>query len=360
MIAPRAVEVCTTSAQMQCLAPAWDGLDTFLQAPLGHYDWAAACADALAGDSRLFMPVVRHGGAPVAVAPLVRPRGYLATARQLGVGDHGEPGDFNYADLASLDRLALVLADQHVPLMLARVPSDSPVTEALRTAYRRRALVIVRPQPGCPFIAIAGSDDEVSAALPSRLRSDLRRAMRKAQKMGDVAFETHAPASSAELLPLWDQALRVEAAGWKGRSRSALAVDHRVGSFYTALATRATEAGTLRILFLRIGSDVAATMIALEDGGRLWILKIGYDERFAACSPGMLVMREGLRYAARAGLTSFEFLGTGTGWTRRWTDTEWATERVYVYPFTLQGMTLLAFGAVAALWNRPRRELEQG
>lgn len=360
MTAQRTIEIGTTRAQLEDLAPFWDSLDTYLSAPVGQYPWVLSCAEALAEDSRLFIPVVRIGGEAVATAPLVRPRGLFAVAGQLGVEEHGEPGDFNYRDVESLDLLAAELADKRVPLALARTPAESPLSAALLRAYRHRGLVVLRPQPGIPFIEIEGSEDDASAKLPARLRSDLRRARRRAERLGPISLRTHAPASEEELRPLWDEALRIEAAGWKARSRSALALDRRVESFYRSYAIRACQQGTLRIFFLALGEDTASTMIALEAGERLWILKIGYDERFSKCSPGMLLMHEALRYAAHEGLRSYEFLGSAADWTRRWTDRERPIQRVLVYPYTLQGMAVLISDTVRHLWRRARLRLKGG
>ena len=178
------------------------------------------------------------------MAPLVRPHGLLgAAARQLGVEFHGEPGDFNYKDIESLSLLVETLAENRVPLVLTRTPADSPVLAALRRAYRRRGFVVLRPRPDCPYIEIEATEDRTSARLTASLRSDLRRASRRAEKFGAVSLETHAPASESDLLPLWEVALEVEAAGWKGRSQSALQLNHRVGPFYRSYAIRACEEG---------------------------------------------------------------------------------------------------------------------
>jgi hypothetical protein len=342
--AMRGVRVCATPAQLMDLAESWDCLDTFLDAPFGKHAWVMSCAEQLAADVPLFAPVILDGKTPVAVAPLARPQGLLGAARH--VEDHGEPGDFNFRDTECLDRLAAGLAASRVPLALERTPADSPAVEALRRAYRRRGFVIVRPRPGCPFIEIDGTPDETSARLSASLRSDLRRASRKAEQIGVVSFETHAPATERDLLLLWEEAVKVEAAGWKGRSGTALDADRRIGSFYRSYATRACERGILRILFLRLGADVAAMMIAVEASDRWWILKIGYDERFADCSPGMLLLHEALRDAARRGLRSYEFLGSPAGWTRRWTERERPMARVLVYPWTVQGVAVLAHDTV--------------
>jgi len=274
------------------------------------------------------------------------------------VEDHGEPGDFNYRDADSLERLARVLAARHVPIVLARTPEDSPLLAALKRAYRGRGLVLLRPQPGCPFIEIEADADRTTASLSSRLRSDLRRAARKAEEIGAVAFEMHEPSTEEDLVPLWAEFLKVEAAGWKGRRETALGADQRLGSFYRTYAGRACARGTLRILFLKVGPDTAAAMIALEAAERLWILKIGYDERFATCSPGMLLMHEGLRYAARRGLRSYEFLGSSTDWTRRWTDRERPIQRALIYPYTVRGAAILARNTAGHFVRRLRNRLK--
>ncbi len=62
-------------------------------------------------------------------------------------------------------------------------------------------------------------------------------------------------------------------------------------------STRATQPTgprreSLRIAFLRIAGRPVAMQIAVERAQRLWLLKIGYDEEYARCSPGQLLMLE--------------------------------------------------------------------
>jgi CelD/BcsL family acetyltransferase involved in cellulose biosynthesis len=113
--------------------------------------------------------------------------------------------------------------------------------------------------------------------------------------------------------------------------------------------------GTLRICFLRIGDRVAAMLLAVEHSGGLWVLKVGCDERFAACSPAMLLIRDTIRYAVEAGLSTYEFLGRSAAWSRAWTDTERPCIGVRVYPFGVRGLAALAADGAAALaarWSR--------
>jgi CelD/BcsL family acetyltransferase involved in cellulose biosynthesis len=348
--------VCTALERLRELELAWESLATYLGTPIGRWLWAVACAETLEPDVRLFIPEVWRDGALVAVAPLRKPRGLCNTLQQLD-GVTGEPSDFSYADGAALDLLAHSLAARRLPLYLARTFADSPALTALRNAYRRRALVLQKQHSECPFIDLGATEEETVAGLSPKLRSDLKRAMRRAEQMGAVSVEVHAPSTSDDLAPLWEEALRVEAAGWKGRRGSALMMNPRSGPFFQTYVARACERAILRILFVRVDSEAASCMIALEAKERFWVLKIGYDERFSKCSPGMLVMEAGLRYAARQGLTSFEFLGSGAAWTRRWTDRGRRTAGIVIYPYTLRGALVMMCDLVRFVRRKVRDRL---
>jgi CelD/BcsL family acetyltransferase involved in cellulose biosynthesis len=140
--------------------------------------------------------------------------------------------------------------------------------------------------------------------------------------------------------PLLDEAFRVEAAGWKGREGTALAEDSERAAFYRRYAAAACRKGTLRMGFLRIGGRAAAMQLAVTSGGRFWLLKIGYDDSFARCSPGTLLMLETIRYAAAHGLRSYEFLGGLEPWTRVWTQHVRPCVSLRAYPASLRGLAV--------------------
>src|SRR5207247_3695751 len=131
---------------------------------------------------------------------------------------------------------------------------------------------------GTPTIALDGQEPE--SRLSSRRRSDLRRARRHAEAMGEVTSEVLAP-SPQEVPALLAEAIAIEARSWKARAGTALASDPVRRGFFERYALAAAADGTLRLAFLRIGGQGAAMQIAVECGRRFWLLKIGYDERFA-------------------------------------------------------------------------------
>jgi CelD/BcsL family acetyltransferase involved in cellulose biosynthesis len=203
---------------------------------------------------------------------------------------------------------------------------------------------VVRARPGnsCPYIDLSGPAVDPDALLSASLRSDLRRAQRKAEAHGKLAFEIHAPRTAAAFLPLFEEAVRVEGAGWKGRDGSALAMDERARTFFRRYGILASEEGALRLALLRIDGVPAAMQYAVQWNGGLWLLKVGYDERFSKCSPGLLLMQHTLRDAVAQGLRSYEFLGSAEPWTQRWTNAEASTTRLVVYPFGPAGLLSLS------------------
>ena len=82
--------------------------------------------------------------------------------------------------------------------------------------------------------------------------------------------------------------------------------------------------------------------LAVECAGRFWLLKIGYDQEFQRCSPGILLIRETVRYAAARGLRGYEFLGIVEPWTEAWTDEVRPCVSVRAYPARWAGVAALA------------------
>jgi CelD/BcsL family acetyltransferase involved in cellulose biosynthesis len=336
---------------LDAVAKTWESLEGQFTMPTQQYIWARTCAATVSLDSELCVVGARTGGQVVAIAALVRHPSRACRLELLGVKETHEPTDLLYSNASSLTILARTLAQLRFPLLLGRLPADSPTLAAIRDAYRGRGLVISRPAHGYPRILLdAGWKDPEQRLNPGR-RSDLRRARRIAEKMGPVTCEVLSP-TPGELEQLLEEALLVEADGWKGRQGGAMACNQRLGLFYRQYAAVACEKGILRLCFLRVGGQAVAMQFAVESGGGFWLLKIGYREEFARCSPGMLLMLETLRYAAARGLSSFEFLGTVEPWTTMWTTHVRPCVLVRVYPAGLRGM--LALLADAGHWGRRR------
>lgn len=294
-------------------------------------DWERACIETFGLEP--------HTAVGRAATTLVRLGGRLEHAgpRQLF-----EPSDFRCESEADREAALDQVAATGYPVALLRVPTASPTIAALRRRYR---VVLVRDADACPFIELEGEPEQL---LAKRLREDLRRAARKAARLGDVEATVHEP-SSDEADALLDTAFDVEQRSWKGRTGTALALDAGRAAFYRRYARSAAADGKLRVALLEIAGEAAAMQIAVEQDGAFWLLKIGYDERFAQASPGQLLLLETLRWSSARGLARYEFLGKAADWTRAWTQRERPCSTVYAYPASGRGAVRLARDAAAAL-----------
>jgi CelD/BcsL family acetyltransferase involved in cellulose biosynthesis len=102
----------------------------------------------------------------------------------------------------------------------------------------------------------------------------------------------------------------------------------------------------LRIAFMRIDGRPVAMQLNAESAKRLWLLKIGHDERFARCSPGQQLMLQVVRDAAMRGLQGIEFLGQPDPWTQFWTPALRKCVALRAYPFMPPAMATLAADAL--------------
>jgi CelD/BcsL family acetyltransferase involved in cellulose biosynthesis len=337
--------------ELDSLAGTWDRLAGRSGSPIGQYIWARACAEALDDHYDLEVLVLGPRDRPIAIAPLAKRRRPLAPLELLGVHELREPMDFLYADAQAAAALVQAIATLPGPLSLKRFPAGSLALAGIDDAYRKRGLVLNREAGACPYIHLSEEYTEPEQTLSARRRSDLRRAQRRAARLGEVSYETLAP-SPSELDPLLEETFGVEASGWKGRARTALAHDATRRAFYRRYAQAASSKGILRLTFMRIDGRAAAIQLAVETDNRFWLLKVGYDERFSRCSPGSLLLLETIRHAATRGLRSYEFLGDAESWTRPWTRTARPCVRLDAYPFERSGVGMLASDAAAAAGRR--------
>ena len=293
---------------------------------------------------------------PRAIAPLVARRGRLARLELISVRELGEPvGVLSDGDSESLAEVGRALIELGEPLILQRLAARSLLVTALRS-QRARALVQERPSVAYSYVDLDRSWVEPDARVSARRRADLRRKHRAAEKLGPLALEDSKP-TPEELDPLLEEALRIEASGWKGRAGTALVHDRARAAFYRAYLRFAAAEGLVRIFFLRVGDRRVATQVYAEYARRLWQIKVGYDEAFARISPGMLLTREIIGAAARDGLDGLEFLGAVAPWTQTWSPTVREFVTVRVYPRGLR--RLGALRGLASVWVDAREAWER-
>jgi CelD/BcsL family acetyltransferase involved in cellulose biosynthesis len=350
----------TTSRELERTARQWQALEAHARSPMLSFEWVGACARNLYADGQLRVLVTprEEDGPPRAIAPLaLSGSGPGARLVLAGAATLYEPSDLLAADALGLHEIVTQLYRSGLPLELRRVGAASATVDVVRRVYRR-GLVLVRASQPYPFLPLTPSWTAPESQLASQRRYDLRRAQRRAAELGPVRFELLAPRAD-EVDGLLRTALGVEARSWKARSGSALLLDAARAPFYRDYARAAARRGWLRLALLHVGERVAAMQLAVVWDDAFWLLKIGHDEEFARCSPGILLLCESIRHAAGRGLRSYEFLGVAEPWIQAWTPHVRECVNIRAYPPSVRGAGVLAWDAGRALRRRAERLLRR-
>jgi len=345
--APRPLHVLRSHGAIRRYAESWRELCDLNAGAIEQLEWVDAC---LHDESRPQVLAIGEETHLLALAPLARvSRRGVPSLEMIGVSEHFEPMDFVASDASSLHALCAAVRSQKLAIRLGRLPQDTPTIPALRQAFGRRAVIRVSPRAAAPWIALDHSWESPESHLNSGRRSDLRRARKRADEAGNVTIQIFCPAPE-DLPALLDEAFAVEERSWKGDEATSLVRDADRGAFFRRYADAACRQGTLRICFLRINGQAIAMQLAVEQSRRLWLLKVGYDASYSRCSPGMLLTRETIAYAASRKLLTYEFLGTCEPWTSVWTDRRRECVDLTAYPFTPLGLAALGVDGASSLF----------
>jgi CelD/BcsL family acetyltransferase involved in cellulose biosynthesis len=141
--------------------------------------------------------------------------------------------------------------------------------------------------------------------------------LRRLQELGEITLDVCD--GSERLEDLLTEGFRIEASGWKGSSRSAIASHAQTETFYRSVARWAEARGWLRLAFLRLDGIPLAFHYCLEQAGTHYFIKGGHDSGYSKFSPGKVLTHSMLSRAFSLGLSSYEFLGADDPWKLRWT-----------------------------------------
>ncbi|MFN0070340.1 MAG: GNAT family N-acetyltransferase [Chloroflexota bacterium] len=323
--------------------------------PIGSPSWILSAIEAFSVGDRVITLVAGSNQEPEGCVAFVR-RPDPERFEPAGAAELYEPIGWPFRDDETLRQLAVACTSLPAPLFIPRIHAESPVVDAIRRAFAGRGIALIHPVDGCLWVELDQSWTEPERHLNSDHRRNLMRRRRRASELGSVAYEVITP-SPEDVTSLLDEALRIEATGWKGDAGSALLTDDQRGRFFRAYAERAAREGVLRICFLSIGEEHVAMQIGVEWNDTFWALKMGYDERFARFSPGRLLALEALRDAAQRGLERFEMLGAAEPWKLEWGPQLHPCVAIRAYPATIRSAFTLAADAMGWSWRRILRQM---
>lgn len=207
--------------------------------------------------------------------------------------DHDDPEGVIADFFTLLARPRLKLPQVFV---LPEVRLDGPFAAILSTFAASRNLTLVTTgQSERPFLQSTLEGDEYlkQALRPHHLR-EFRRLRRRLSELGRL--EHHVARNAGEIRLGVEAFLSLEAGGWKGRERTAMATDRYRAAFAREAVHRLAERDLCRIHTLTLDGKVIACLIVFIESGTAYTWKTTYDEAYSAWSPGTLLMLDVTRY----------------------------------------------------------------
>lgn len=177
-------------------------------------------------------------------------------------------------------------------LVLPEVRMDGAVAATLRSVAEQRSLpLVVTGSVERPFIdSKLDGEAYLRQSLSAHHYREFRRLKRRLGDQG--ALEHRVARTPDEIRIAIETFLALEASGWKGRERSAMAIDRFRAAFAREAVYRLAEHDLCRIHSLTLDGRVIASLIVFVEQGVAYTWKTAYDETLSTFSPGTLLMIE--------------------------------------------------------------------
>jgi CelD/BcsL family acetyltransferase involved in cellulose biosynthesis len=292
----------------ESLEQQWDELVVRSGAPpFMRPGWLRAWMDAFAPGEPLQVLAATSGGEMTGVLPLRQHRGTLRSPT------NGESMIFSpvVADAEAAADLADRLfgeAGRTVDLAALPVGDGAPAEALLAAAERHGNAVLRRTTNVCPFLDVSGDRDAFTQSLSKKRRQSIRRLHNRLGAAGEVTMTVHD--GREDLDTLLREGYRLEAREWKQAAGTAIISRPAAEQFYTSVARWAAEMGILRLVFLRLDGRPIAFSYNLQQGGVMYGLKLGMDDKFMKFSPGVVLTQRLIDHAfSDPELRLFDYLG---------------------------------------------------
>jgi CelD/BcsL family acetyltransferase involved in cellulose biosynthesis len=308
------VSVATTHEALPGMASEWDALAIGAGSPFLTAEWLMAWWEAYGTHTPVVL-TLRDDAGRLRAGAFCR-----ATRFWLHAPANPESGSW---DVVAADEMARAQCWRALArlgpsrLQLAAMIENSHEIEVARRALRAEGFrVYRRGGPSSPYLVLPETWEALLRSVSRNLRSQVGARLRRLERAGELRFRT--VTGGPELASAIDALLRVEHSGWKQREGTSILSDPRSEALYRSFAVGAAERGWLRLQLLELDGDAIAADYGCSFAGTAFLLKTGFDERYAALSPGLVLRAAVLRAAIEEGCRAYDFLGGADGYKLRW------------------------------------------
>jgi hypothetical protein len=177
-------------------------------------------------------------------------------------------------------------------LILPDMRLDGAVASMLESVAESRGLPLeITGRFERPFLeSKLEGDAYLKSALNKHHYGEYRRLKRRLAEQGELVHSV--ARGPEEIRPAIEGFLALEAAGWKGRQRTAMVADRYRAAFAREAVHGLSEHDLCRIHSLTLGGKLIASLIVFVEAGVAYTWKTAYDENYSTFSPGVLLMIE--------------------------------------------------------------------
>lgn len=334
------VRVLTSWSEFELIRPQWDEFHRRLRGGLfSSSGWLTAwrAQQEAAGGSDLEPRIVTiwRAGCLAAAAPLgigrLAPSKYLPQFRPLAVrmlGDQAagytewlaqsrEDAESLVSEIARLGRRGWIHLDP--------VRTSSALHDPLQLLPDH---VVVRAAEhfNCTTIDLRDGFQKYMDSRPREFRKLFRVSERRAAEGGAV-YLTEKDCGETIL----DSVIKVSRRGWKGKAGTGIGVSAANVDYLRALWREFSPTDDIHVHVLLLGGKEAAHMVTIDCNDVAYALVSDFDEDYAHCSPGRLVILAGIRAAAARGAACCDLMRR-THYLERFSDEFYGTSRLAAFP----------------------------
>ncbi len=191
----------------------------------------------------------------------------------------------------------------------AQPPLDALHLPGIAASVRRGRLVEdVQEVPGfaMDLAGVVKAGGDVAAALGSKSRQQLRRALRAYEARGTV--QVNEASSVGEALMYFDALKKLHIASWQRRRRRHAFASPHFEHFHRALIEREFANGAIQLLRIAVGDAPIGYLYSFRSNGIVYAYQSGFDDGHRGLSPGVVSHGLALAHNAQRGERLYDFL----------------------------------------------------
>jgi CelD/BcsL family acetyltransferase involved in cellulose biosynthesis len=319
------ISIISSLEELASLKPDWDILynKQVTTTPFSGFDWTAIWWKYNSDRKKLYVFVVRDEAQKViGIAPFcISIKNGSKTMRFLGYGNSDyldiliEPGKEETCLSLILDHLYKNASFWDM-LELNDIPESSPCFKMLQGKINRNKLAgKIVTSLICPYLHWGKTYQEYLSTKSSNFRYDLKRKMKRAQKLGAISFEILDNASGIqEFASIYEKR-------WEKKDTNAT-IRKASGQKLLEEAVQAwAEQKILKIPVLKLDGKIIAFCLGFIAQGRFYYYIPSFDPAYIQLSPGKLLVEYIIQNFQALGVQEIDFMKGEERYKTEWSDT---------------------------------------